>query len=571
MNKKARIEKVVSQLPSTLQKNTVYYVRVGNGFDIYVTNDSGFIVAYPANYQPLGQYVRIGGTGTTGNNILIGWTGSELQATVDATIIGNLATQVYVNTRIADNLVNYVTIGTPQDINARKSIGGGISNTFSGAALEIRGNGSTIYPSLSFHQPGQYAGIISLRNDYEFSFMNISGNGYNYLKSAGYIKEGSSNAHVLLGDGSDKPISDFATSAQLVNYLPLSGGTLTGGGRIDSQGTIVVQQASTNNATGLFWEKMDNTDRMAGIGALTTGDNLDTLYMGWGAYPWLSSESFTVSPNFIRYKNNIVWHEGNLPNPVTQNQLNDYPTFGNLSNSLSTKVDALEEVKGLGFAGSDFKYPYIRRLDGNSTILSTRDFVISSTENKINSEANAVAVGFVGGAPDTPYIKHSNGTNTPVATETWSSNNFVTLSSFQNITGVKTYTVSPKVPFAIESDDAIPLGQAEEVAQTRINDTFFEIIYKNSATDLTFDFNDYPNAKVVTIACKGNNFQNIRIENMPRSVTLKIMNGSVSLSPTIYFDGGTIVTGFGNATWGEFYRDQEGDIFKNNVNGTNII
>lgn len=47
---KAKIQKVVSTLPTTLEKNTVYYVRVANGFDIYVTNNSGLIVAYPANY-----------------------------------------------------------------------------------------------------------------------------------------------------------------------------------------------------------------------------------------------------------------------------------------------------------------------------------------------------------------------------------------------------------------------------------------------------------------------------------------------------------------------------------------
>lgn len=47
---KARIEKVVSQLPATLEKNTVYYVRVANGFDIYVTNNAGMVTSYPANY-----------------------------------------------------------------------------------------------------------------------------------------------------------------------------------------------------------------------------------------------------------------------------------------------------------------------------------------------------------------------------------------------------------------------------------------------------------------------------------------------------------------------------------------
>lgn len=41
--------KVVASLPSTLEPDAVYYVRVGTGFDIYVTNSSGTVVAYPSN------------------------------------------------------------------------------------------------------------------------------------------------------------------------------------------------------------------------------------------------------------------------------------------------------------------------------------------------------------------------------------------------------------------------------------------------------------------------------------------------------------------------------------------
>ncbi|WP_236214451.1 hypothetical protein [Metapseudomonas otitidis] len=41
--------KVVASLPATLEPDAVYYVRVGTGFDIYVTNSSGTVVAYPSN------------------------------------------------------------------------------------------------------------------------------------------------------------------------------------------------------------------------------------------------------------------------------------------------------------------------------------------------------------------------------------------------------------------------------------------------------------------------------------------------------------------------------------------
>lgn len=42
-------QKIVSALPATLDADTVYFVRVGAGFDQYVTNSTGTVVAYRAN------------------------------------------------------------------------------------------------------------------------------------------------------------------------------------------------------------------------------------------------------------------------------------------------------------------------------------------------------------------------------------------------------------------------------------------------------------------------------------------------------------------------------------------
>lgn len=44
-----RVHKVVSALPSTLEADALYLVRAGSGFDLYVTNHSGAIVAYSLN------------------------------------------------------------------------------------------------------------------------------------------------------------------------------------------------------------------------------------------------------------------------------------------------------------------------------------------------------------------------------------------------------------------------------------------------------------------------------------------------------------------------------------------
>lgn len=50
-----RSEKYVTNLPVTLIANTIYYVKNGAGFDMYVTNNSGTIIAYPINTSSPGS------------------------------------------------------------------------------------------------------------------------------------------------------------------------------------------------------------------------------------------------------------------------------------------------------------------------------------------------------------------------------------------------------------------------------------------------------------------------------------------------------------------------------------
>lgn len=45
-----KFHKFVAALPAELEADAIYYVRAGDGFDFYVTNGSGIVVAYPANY-----------------------------------------------------------------------------------------------------------------------------------------------------------------------------------------------------------------------------------------------------------------------------------------------------------------------------------------------------------------------------------------------------------------------------------------------------------------------------------------------------------------------------------------
>ena len=47
-----RNEKYVNSLPGVLIANTIYYVKNGAGFDMYLTNNSGTIITYPLNTTP---------------------------------------------------------------------------------------------------------------------------------------------------------------------------------------------------------------------------------------------------------------------------------------------------------------------------------------------------------------------------------------------------------------------------------------------------------------------------------------------------------------------------------------
>jgi hypothetical protein len=56
-----KIQKVVSALPSVLEADTIYIVRVGTGFDLYVTNHTGTVSSYALN-QSSGGGVQLGGS-----------------------------------------------------------------------------------------------------------------------------------------------------------------------------------------------------------------------------------------------------------------------------------------------------------------------------------------------------------------------------------------------------------------------------------------------------------------------------------------------------------------------------
>ncbi|MEY2862833.1 MAG: hypothetical protein RLY58_540 [Pseudomonadota bacterium] len=94
-------QKIVSALPATLDADTIYFVRVGAGFDQYVTNSSGTVVAYRANAAGTAGQVQYNSGGLTAGaaKTAIDSAGNLLITVDNAPITPSATTQVVTHTR----------------------------------------------------------------------------------------------------------------------------------------------------------------------------------------------------------------------------------------------------------------------------------------------------------------------------------------------------------------------------------------------------------------------------------------------------------------------------------------
>ncbi|UQY33831.1 hypothetical protein K8U54_19265 [Pseudomonas fulva] len=85
-----KLYKVVSALPQTLEADSIYLVRAGDGFDLYTTNHGGTIISYKANYQP--KHANLTSlAGLTGSaNKMFYFTAESAMALADLTVFGRL-------------------------------------------------------------------------------------------------------------------------------------------------------------------------------------------------------------------------------------------------------------------------------------------------------------------------------------------------------------------------------------------------------------------------------------------------------------------------------------------------
>lgn len=98
------------------------------------------------------------------------------------------------------------------------------------------------------------------------------------------------------------------------NFLPLSGGVLTGGGEIESNGSLYLKPFTEGgNATGIWWKNKNGSgDFAAGFGSLTQDGDIVHQYVGWGPAPWVATNCLLVNPENLKYKNKNIWREDYL-------------------------------------------------------------------------------------------------------------------------------------------------------------------------------------------------------------------------------------------------------------------
>ncbi|MXS71219.1 hypothetical protein GSF70_08315 [Flavobacteriaceae bacterium W22] len=140
---------------------------------------------------------------TTSDNSQYRWSGSE-----------------YIRLNADENLMN---LNDNQFINGKKSfftIGGSGYNNHS---LRLYSNDGS-NPGVTFYKAGTDVATMHFDGVGNFRFRNSDNTASRYVFAQGFKKDGSNGSRILLGDGTDRPVTDFATvTGADAKYIPYTG------------------------------------------------------------------------------------------------------------------------------------------------------------------------------------------------------------------------------------------------------------------------------------------------------------------------------------------------------------
>lgn len=255
--------------------------------------------------------------------------------------------------------------------------------------------GGTLTGSLNIGDSSRnvYNYIRIRRNNYTFETTVSEGSGILSLDSS---NSGVTPTMLKISPGGHAYINDeeLATTSRLSNYLPLSGGTMSGNIRIPYNSWIEQTHTSGSNATPFIkWLSNDASITMAQIGHHTTGgpDNTGSIYIiprAITSTPWDGTNGLFIYKGGVKIDGEELAKVSQIPSvsnylPLTGGTLTR-TTFGpvlSLKNTSANKEAYMDFYKGnvrcgyIGAAASSTEDMYLYTYDSRNIIVGSLGLV----------------------------------------------------------------------------------------------------------------------------------------------------------------------------------------------------
>lgn len=289
--------------------NSTGVVTMGNGTNIggilNVTNTTDATTTTAAAIKTAGglavaKQLRVGGAATLS---------SSLYVTGSATFMGGIRIGDYWLRSTADGLeLSHATSGKTAGLYAT----GFLSSMGLNPGTGEGGSGSDYdrldaWDDYSADKAG-YVLSAKLGNDLNTRVKSLEGG-----SALTVTTTGSGNAVTSVAkSGTAITVTKGTTFVDTTNAQTIGGTkTFSSSIRMGQSSLHYLNNASANNATGLYWKTASYAANQFGIGCFTANNASPRGFIGWTSEPWTTSNNLTVSETQLTYKAKNILHAGN--------------------------------------------------------------------------------------------------------------------------------------------------------------------------------------------------------------------------------------------------------------------